>query len=326
MSELPENEIQSVEMSGMVYALAASAEKIFAACSGSLLSSSDGGDTWQDALAALQLSGEVPITSLALSPDFDRTGHIFAGAPGGIFRSSDHGQTWKAVLFPPPAPTVSALAMSPNYAADETAFAGTMEDGVFLTTNGGERWIAWNFGLLDLNVMSLGISPNFAADETLFAGTETGIFRSTNGGRAWREVELPFGFDAVLSLALSPHFAQDHTLYAGTESNGLWISKDEGETWARLGADQIEDPVNSIMLAEGRMLAATSSALWVSSDGGETWEDQMPISETEASEVEGAEEDEEREYSAMLLPKGLFPGAPVIAGLADGGVEFFELA
>lgn len=313
---VPENEI----IEDLVYAFVAAPDclpgqrgLVFSARGTGLFRSEDGGQTWQYALEELGLTETLPATAVALAPNFDQNGLVLAGAPGGIFHSTDGGQTWKALVFPPPPPTVSALAVSPNFAQDETIFAGTMEDGVFISQNGGERWVAWNFGLLDLNVMCLAISPDFAEDETVFAGTESGLFRSTNGGRAWREVELPFGYEAILSLAISPDFSTDETLYAGTEGLGLWVSTDAGATWQRLGEEQIEDPVNALQLSAGQILAVTSESLWHSADGGVTWIDRMP--ESHAGQ----------EISAVLAPAGLDSGAPVLIGLIDGRVESIAL-
>jgi photosystem II stability/assembly factor-like uncharacterized protein len=315
-----DDEGASEETADVVYALAASpgcvlgqSGVVFAGRSSGLKRSIDGGQTWVDALADLNLSEPVPVTTLVLSPDFAHDGKIFAGAPGGIFHSA-HGQSFQAVVLPPPPPTVSILAISPNFAQDGTVFAGTMEDGVFVSKEGGARWVGWNFGLLDLNVLSLAISPAFSADEILFAGTETGIFRSTNGGRAWREIELPFGFDAVISLAISPRFTQDHTVYAGTEEHGLWASADEGETWTRLAGETIEGPVNAILVSEkDGLLAVTSAALWRSTDGGESWADRLP------------QADDEREISAVLAPRGFGKGAQVLVGVTDGSIETVTL-
>ena len=286
---------------------------VFSARGSGLYKSQDGGHSWEYALENLSLTNPLPVTSVALSPAFNHDGLVLAGAPGGLFHSTDAGQNWKALVFPNPPPTVSALTFSPNFENDETVFAGTMEDGVFISRDGGERWVAWNFGLLDLNVLSLAISPAFAADETIFAAVETGIFRSTNGGRAWREVELPFGYDAVLSLVVSPDFTADGTLYAGTEAQGLWVTHDAAETWQRLGEDQIEDPVNSIQFSGKELFAFTSTALWHSADGGRTWTDRMP------QDFSGIE------LSAALAPASA-PASAVIAGLVDGTIDTISLA
>jgi photosystem II stability/assembly factor-like uncharacterized protein len=308
---VPENETNE----DIVYAFAAApgfqpGERglVFAARSSGVYRSEDGGQTWRYDLEDLGLSEPLPVTCIALSPHFERDGHLFAGAPGGIFRSTDQGQTWRALVFPSPPPTVTALAVSPGFEQDEMVFAGTMEDGVFRSTDGGQRWVSWNFGLLDLNVMCLAVSPNFAEDETLFAGTESGIFRSTNGGRAWREVDAPFGFEAVLCLGLSPNFARDGLLYAGTETQGLWGSWDAGETWRRLGEQELIDPVNALHTDGPTVTAVTSIGLWHSTDGGSTWTNRLP------------EWLSEREIAAALAPNGAAPGSAVLAGFIDGGV------
>ncbi len=320
MSEMSEetlfdDEINGDENADVVYALAAAPGcipgehgRVFAGCQSGLKHSADGGRTWEDALAHLNLSEPMPVTTLAISPNYAHDGVVIAGVPGGVFRASS-GKPFQAALMPSPPPTVSTLAISPNFASDETIFAGTMEDGVFVSREGGARWVAWNFGLLDLNVLCLAISPSFGADETLFAGTDTGIFRSTNGGRAWREIELPFGYDAVISLAVSPRYEQDHTVYAGTEGQGLWASRDEGETWRRLGGDTIVEPVNAILVSAEDGLLAASAGLWHSSDGGETWTNRLP------------EGDGEEELSTLLAPQGFGPGAKVLAGFTGGNVE-----
>lgn len=309
---LPDEEVASA----VVFSLAATpgfrvgrAGRAFAGTNGGLKRTEDGGQTWKDALAGLALSGPLPVTSLAVSPAFDHDGLVIAGTRGGILRSSAGGQSWKTVIFPPPPPSISALAISPNFAEDETLLAGTIEDGVFVSRDAGEQWFSWNFGLLDLNVLALAISPDFKADDTLFAGTETGLFRSTSGGRAWRDVELPFGYDPVISLAISRRYAEDHTLYIGCEAHGLWVSADEGEHWKRLAERKLVDPVNSIIASGTDLLAATGSALWHSADGRVNWTNLLP------------EEYRELEVSAVLAPHGAGPGSALLVGFADGSIQ-----
>lgn len=304
----------------LIYAFAAAPDAaagqsgvFFAASSSGLRRSLDGGQTWMDALEQVNLSEPLPITSLAVSPAFQKEMRVVAGTSGGFFLSTDGGESWKTVLLPDPPPTVSALAISPSFEDDETIFAGTMEDGVFISHNGGESWVAWNFGMLDLNVICLVTSPRFAEDETILAGAETGIFRSTNGGRAWREVEMPFGYDPVLSLAFSAADGSAQTFYAGTENNGLWVSKDDGESWSRLAENLIVDPVNVVLVSGAEVLAATGSALWYSADQGATWRDRTPA------------ELSEQELSTLLAPQGLGSGAPLLVGLTDGTITALQL-
>lgn len=304
-------------MQDSVYALATSpnfAENgiCFAACVTGLYRSDDGGITWRSAYDSLELD-TVLTTAVAISPVFDADQTVFAGLPGSVLRSFDGGESWHVAPLPPPPPTISSLALSPNFVHDGVVLAGTVEDGVFRSADRGVRWARWNFGLLDLNVLAMAISPVFAKDETLFIGTESGIFRSTNGGRAWREVDFPTAFGPVISLQLSPNFSEDGILYAGTESHGLFVSSDRGKSWSSLGDDTAADSVNAIVLApefavKKDLLIASGARLLISHDGGHSWSDWKAGLPTEQGIL------------SIAAPQGIEPGAPLLIGLIDGGV------
>jgi photosystem II stability/assembly factor-like uncharacterized protein len=302
----------------VVYALAVAPDFgrsgiCFAARAAGLFRSNDGGHTWQDAYASLNLDGPLPTAAVALSPQFETDRMVFAGGAGAILRSRDGGQSWTIANLPSPPPVVSTLAVSPNYTQDGTIFAGTLEDGVFHSSDRGERWTAWNFGLLDLHILALAVSPDFTNDETLFVGTDSGIYRSANGGRAWREVNFPLEWAPVLSLALSPHFASDGILFAGTEANGFFSSNDRGHSWIRLGQEVITEAVNSIVLSPqfptpGEVLVMAGDGLLISRDGGQSWSPwpaDLPLNQN---------------LTAVATPQGLAPGAPLLIGLLDGRV------
>ena len=287
----------------------------FCARSSGLYRSVDGGRSWENVYLASTL-GESPATlAIALSPDFLEDNTLFAGVPGAVLRSTDGGAGWKALPLPAPPPLVSSLVISPGFTADGVILAGTVEDGVFRSANRGEHWTAWNFGLLDLNILCLVISPGFSDDETLYVGAESGIFRSTNGGRAWREVNFPPELAPVISLALSSGYPEDKTLLAGTEENGLFLSQDDGETWARLDGEGEAAPVNALFLSprypeKPDILALMGASVVVSRDGGITWQ------------AWKFKEPLKGEILCLAAPRGIQPGAPLLAGLEDGAGWF----
>ncbi len=309
---------EKTEVPDIVYSLAASPDfaqdgVCFAARASGLYRSDDGGLTWQNAYASLELDAPLTTAAVAVSPHFEADRSVFAGVAGGILRSVDGGQNWHVASLPSPPPFVSTLVVSPNFAHDGTLLAGTMEDGVFRSADRGGHWSPWNFGLLDLNALCMAISPDFAHDETLFVGVESGIFRSTNGGRAWREVNFSPDFAPVVSLALSPDYARDGVLFAGTECCGLFYSEDRGQTWTRLGQDVATDAVNAIILSpqfpeKPRILALLGGALLISGDGGRHWSEWKTGLSTEQGMV------------SVAAPQGLDPQAPLLVGLVEGGV------
>ncbi len=127
---------------------------------------------------------------------------------------------------------IRAMAISPNYATDQTIFAGTWGNGVFKSVNGGASWTAVNTGVSSIYVVSLAISPNYAADQTIFAGTwGSGVVKSVNGGASWTSAYSGVIDPTVNFLAISPGYATDQTIFAGTYSGGVFKSVDGGVIW-----------------------------------------------------------------------------------------------
>jgi hypothetical protein len=116
---------------------------------------------------------------------------------------------------------VVSLGISPNYANDQTVFAGTYApgeyQGIYKSTDGGLSWSK----ILPTGsyVSSFGISPNYASDQTVFAGTDGGgVYKSTDGGLSWSHI----GLANVFSLGISPNYANDWTIFAGTDGGGVF--------------------------------------------------------------------------------------------------------
>ena len=293
----------------------------FAASLSGLYRSDDGGQTW---ISTVPAEEAVSVFAVALSPEYGRDQRLFAGLEGGVLRSWDGGQSWAAAVLPVPPPQVLTLAVSPAFAKDSAVFAGTAEDGVFRSDDGGVSWTSSNFGLLDRNVLCLVISPQFESDDTLFVGAESGVYKSTNGGRAWRGVDFPIEAAPVLNLAVSPRFASDGLLYAATDASGLLTSADGGQSWTPIQADPLRSATIPLSREEGRkrainaialspafptepdILVAAQEELFISRDQGRTW--------TVRSSIGGV--------LTLAAPYGFAEAAPLLVGLAEGGVRW----
>ncbi len=187
------------------------------------------------------------VVSIAVSPNYVSDQTLFAGTDNdGVYKSTDGGTNWSAIntglgnpLILNEKLNVLSVAVSPNYASDQTLFVVIGENGVYKSTNGGTNWSAINTGLGNLDVLSVAVSPNYASDQTLFAGTlGNGVYISTDGGTNWSAINTDLGIISVLSLAVSPHYASDQTLFAGTYGNGVYISHDPERRVPRVRRDR----------------------------------------------------------------------------------------
>lgn len=194
----------------------------------------------------------------------------------GKLYQSTNGRNWTQLgrgLFNRP---VTALAISPDFAADHTLLAaqgwyGWGGGGLFRSTDGGQTWLPATRGLTELYVDRMAFSPTYRRDKTVFVSAATsGLFRSTDGGNTWTSLARTYadspGDAAIKSVGLSPNFAADGLILIA--HNTLKRSTDSGDTWTDSGlpggtiAFSPNFAADSLILNDGR---------WRSTDGGLTW-------------------------------------------------------
>jgi len=167
-----------------------------------------------------------------------------------------------------------ALALSPEYASDQTLFAGAEGGGLYRSTDGAQSWEAVEGLASDLTISSIVISPDYANDHTLLvASTQGGIFQSWDGGASWRWWSDGLASLSVAQLAISPRFDIDQTLVAATD-RGLYLSTTAGKLWEPVGPSLGALSVAAVLGDGGglRLYGGTIIGLYVSRDGGHVWE------------------------------------------------------
>ena len=129
--------------------------------------STDGGKTWRHVLAGSR------VQCLGATPDFLDGGIVLAGTESdGILRSEDGGLDWAGASAGLLDLNVTALAVSPAFGRDRTAFAGTIS-GLYRSRNGGRAWRVVELGPEAPAVQAIAVSPDFA-DDGLVAGRHRG--------------------------------------------------------------------------------------------------------------------------------------------------------
>jgi DNA-binding beta-propeller fold protein YncE/photosystem II stability/assembly factor-like uncharacterized protein len=228
-----------------------------------------------------------PVQKIVASPSFEEDSTLFAIVEIRLYKSTDGGESWGLVGGGlPPDEWVVCLALSPNYADDQTLFAGVSSGltggGVYKSTDGGYSWRLACIGLSDLLVQGVAVSPDYADDATVFAHSyRQGLFRSTDGGAHWEALGARYAEEPedrrLGTLALSPAYATDNTLWAsmsGLSRSALLASPDGGDTWQELMSGEAKALALSPAFAEDGTAFAAFSGLGLlrTTDGGHTWE------------------------------------------------------
>jgi photosystem II stability/assembly factor-like uncharacterized protein len=260
---------------------------------------------------------------------------IHVGTVGeGIWRSTDGGATWVRScdgMFVEC--DVRALVVHPR--DPRTLYAGTNQ-GVYRSDDGGDNWMRLDGPLDGLITWSLLIVPHHP--EVLLAGTRpAGIYRSLDSGRTWRRAEANLAqecpriiFNRVTTLRADPFDPQ--RLWAGVEIDGVWQSRDLGESWTKIGHGLSSADIHGLAvvpLADGRrlMAATTNNDFNLSHDDGATWEPRRVGERFEHAYCRGLAQRPDQPKTLFL---GNGDGPPGSTGAAwrseDGGLTWQRMA
>lgn len=225
--------------------------------------------------------------ALAVSPDFVNDGLALAGTGTmgrfgtawglGIFRSSDGGQIWQPTsLDAQSGGSTSAIydfAFSPDFASDQTVYAGTW-GGLFRSTDGGSNWQRFPrayFGPPG-SITEVAVAPDYAVSGHVMGGSPWGgLYVSRDHGRNWTVDE---SLGPVYEIAYSPGFGTDATAFAGGASSGqslLFQTTDGALTWTPVLSRGVCSLAISPEFETDGTIFAGSDALYISHDWGTTW-------------------------------------------------------
>jgi photosystem II stability/assembly factor-like uncharacterized protein len=258
-----------------------------------LLTTEDGGATWSGLGPGLKMQS---LRRIYAAPG----GWWAAMEHGGLMRYDSAKKSWTQAgrVSPETAATFASLAerkpgqktsSSSRAAAPRTSgsvfiepvndmgfssaawFAAT-DHGLLRSEDRGDTWNLMPLGPLPtLPVRSVRVSTN---GESLWIVSLRGMVFSHDGGKTWSWHDLPEKAGAALWLDSAPDAdARDgkETLIASAE-NGLYISRDSGLMWNRVGAGLPQAPIQDLAIAGATFLASMKTGgLYLSRDAGRTW-------------------------------------------------------
>lgn len=145
------------------------------------------------------LSRAITDVVLAASPQYAQDRTVFAGSAAGLFRSIDGGRSWQEspVISALENTSVVGLAVSPEYATDQTVIVSVKGRGLYHSTDGGASFSVQggNRQIGSLAPRFIAFSPNYASDGVIYAASDWSLWLSKDKGDTWSRVERPARYE-----------------------------------------------------------------------------------------------------------------------------------
>ena len=238
-----------------------------------VLVTSDDGKTWSP--LGPGLTGDSPVRVYS-APD---SSWWVSLARGGLMRYDAEGKEWRRAgtivsdaAIPHsrgrssngPRPLQEVVADMAFSSKEWYAATGT---GLLVSTDRGATWTRRPVGMLaSLPLESLRV---FSNGRRIRVVSFPGLVFSDDGGSTWSWHDLPLASGGAVALDSDPN---DENTLVGVGRNGLYISRDAGDTWQQAGSGLPFTPVQDIAVTGGAYVAAMrTGGLYISTDSGRTW-------------------------------------------------------
>jgi photosystem II stability/assembly factor-like uncharacterized protein len=249
-----------------------------------LYRSSDGGRSWTPVAetdTAKVVGKPVLYRKLGISPEFKDDGLIyFFSVPRKILGDTEK-HSWKfndktkeltLLSIGGDKNYINGFSFTPKGSKQKQVFAATAR-GAFVSADEGKSWENMTPGR---GAEKIIVSPDYENDGLLYLMDKTGSLRVTNDfGATFQPADLNLDGKYIGNLTFSPDFANDRTMYVNTFGEGVFRSRDAGNSWSNLGLKGkllFSGPTFSSNYTEDRTLFAPAiDGVFRSTDDGATW-------------------------------------------------------
>ena len=223
-----------------------------------ILRSIDGGRHWQLSNFGLR---DYAIFDLAVAPVWERYEYAFAVSEGGLYQSPNGGRAWRRANLDDISRQPSIVAVSPEFAADRTVFAGCETGELLISTDAGRSYHLAATGFEAITALT------FTPQGSLLLGTAEGIcriegkeLRSDTDLRGNGPPNLPKRPLESGEGAIRPQHDAKPDFSSGPPAEGLSTSSKPLASVLTLSA------------VEGSLYAGLADGLYQSADDGRSWQ------------------------------------------------------
>lgn len=175
----------------------------------------------------------------------------------GLIESTDGGRSWRSR---------SLLGDADFHAlrvVDDTTYGWNSQDGALMTSEDGRTWQTLVDGVLMLDVAAHPTGGGTLVASVAKDRTTLELQRSVDSGSA---------FEAVAGAPELARFAwpEPDALWGFALDGTVWKSKDEGESWERVGS--VEAMPDAVAGTPDELLAAAGGKVLASTDAGRSWQ------------------------------------------------------
>lgn len=186
----------------------------------------------------------------------------------GVHQSFDYGKTWKV--------TTGWRITEVNHVQYDPENADMLycssPYGFYKTIDGGKSWQKHNNGLetIDAQFVSSFII-DWSNPKHLYCSTEDVVYKSTDRGESWQKL----GLQVKRIRTIVQHPKDEKILAVGTENDGIYFSKDGGQTWEKRDTGVLSTTFYSIAFDPSNpdvvYAAGFQTGVYKSTDGGKKW-------------------------------------------------------